>query len=152
MGALSRPKAWPFKFFDHSMSSPNTPGGNPPKTSKEIMVRDEVFFINQGTRESVPPKIVTLASKIDEFILKVGHSSTHVMSVVVQLLTVGKVRLDFRDYTERLELLNASEIMSRTQAAAVFDHYLATANKDDEVSLLTQKIVIQPPRATPPRR
>lgn len=134
------------------MSSPNTPGGNPPKTSKEIMVRDEVFFINQGTRESVPPKIVTLASKIDEFILKVGHSSTHVMSVVVQLLTVGKVRLDFRDYTERLELLNASEIMSRTQAAAVFDHYLATANKDDEVSLLTQKIVIQPPRATPPRR
>lgn len=116
------------------------------------MVRDEVFFIEQGTREPVPPKIVTLASKIDEFILKVGHSSTHVMSVVVQLLTVGKVRLDFRDYTERLELLNASEIMTRTQAASVFDHYLATANKDEDVSLMTQKIVIQPPRSNLPKR
>ena len=134
------------------MSTPSNPGAKPPKTSKEIMVRDEIFFIEQGTREPVPPKIVTLASKIDEFILKVGHSSTHVMSVVVQLLTVGKVRLDFRDYTERLELLNPSEIMTRTQAAAVFDHYLATANKDEDISLMTQKIVIQPPRATPPRR
>lgn len=110
------------------------------------MIRDEVFFIDQGTREPVPPKIVTLASKIDEFILKVGHTSTHVMSVVVQLLTLGKVRLDFRDYSERLELLNLSEIMSRTQAAAVFEHHLAAVNRDDDVSLMTQKIVIQPPR------
>jgi len=110
------------------------------------MVRDEVFFIDQGTREPVPPKIVTLASKIDEFTLKVGHSSTHVMSVVVQLLTLGKVRLDFRDYTERLELLNLSEIMSRTQAAAVFEQHLSASNKDEDVSLMTQKIVIQPPR------
>jgi hypothetical protein len=134
------------------MSTSGHTGTKPPKTSKEIMVRDEVFFIDQGTREPVPPKIVTLASKIDEFILKVGHSSTHVMSVVVQLLTVGKVRLDFRDYTERLELLNASEIMTRTQAAAVFDHYLATANKEEDVSLMTQKIVIQPPRINLPKR
>ena len=128
------------------MSTQNTPGNKPPKTSKEIMIRDEVFFIDQGAREPVPPKIVTLASKIDEFILKVGHTSTHVMSVVVQLLTLGKVRLDFRDYSERLELLNLSEIMSRTQAAAVFEHHLAAANRDDDVSLMTQKIVIQPPR------
>jgi len=134
------------------MSNPSNPGVKPPKTSKEIMVRDEVFFIEQGTREPVPPKIVTLASKIDEFTLKVGNNSTHVMSVVVQLLTVGKVRLDFRDYSQRLELLNPSEIMSRPQAAAVFDHYLSTANKEDDASLMTQKIVIQPPRATPPRR
>jgi len=134
------------------MSTPSTPGVKPPKTSKEIMVRDEVFFIEQGTREPVPPKIVTLASKIDEFVLKVGNNSTHVMSVVVQLLTVGKVRLDFRDYTQRLELLNPSEIMSRPQAAAVFDHYLATANKDEDISLMTQKIVIQPPRPNLPKR
>ena len=74
------------------------------------------------------------------------------MSLVVQLLTIGKVRLDFRDYTERLELLNLSEIMSRPQAAAVFDHHLASGNKNDDVSLLTQKIVIQPPRVNLPKR
>jgi hypothetical protein len=134
------------------MSTPTNTGIKPPKTSKEIMIRDEMFLIDQGTREPVPPKIVSLATKIDEFILKVGHSNTNVMSLVVQLLTIGKVRLDFRDYTERLELLNLSDIMSRPQAAAVFDHHLASGNKIDDVSMMTQKIVIQPPRANPPKR
>jgi len=134
------------------MSTPTNPGIKPPKTSKEIMVRDEMFLIDQGTREPVPPKIVSLATKIDEYILKVGHSNTNVMSLVVQLLTIGKVRLDFRDYTERLELMNLSEIMSRPQAAAVFDQHLASANKNDDVSLMTQKIVIQPPRVNLPKR
>jgi hypothetical protein len=134
------------------MSTPTNPGIKPPKSSKEIMVRDEMFLIDQGTREPVPPKIVSLATKIDEYILKVGHSNTNVMSLVVQLLTIGKVRLDFRDYTERLELLNLSEIMSRPQAAAVFDQHLASANKNDDVSLMTQKIVIQPPRVNLPKR
>jgi hypothetical protein len=134
------------------MSTPTNPGIKPPKTSKELMVRDEMFLIDQGTREPVPPKIVSLATKIDEYILKVGHSNTNVMSLVVQLLTIGKVRLDFRDYTERLELLNLSEIMSRPQAAAVFDQHLASANKNDDVSLMTQKIVIQPPRVNLPKR
>jgi hypothetical protein len=134
------------------MSTPTNPGIKPPKTSKEIMVRDEMFLIDQGTREPVPPKIVSLATKIDEYILKVGHSNTNVMSLVVQLLTIGKVRLDFRDYTERLELLNLSDIMSRPQAAAVFDQHLASANKNDDVSMMTQKIVIQPPRVNLPKR
>ncbi len=134
------------------MSTPTNTGIKPPKTSKGIMIRDEMFLIDQGTREPVPPKIVSLATKIDEFILKVGHSNTNVMSLVVQLLTIGKVRLDFRDYTERLELLNLSDIMSRPQAAAVFDHHLASGNKIDDVSMMTQKIVIQPPRANPPKR
>lgn len=134
------------------MSTPTNTGITPPKTSKEIMIRDEMFLIDQGTREPVPPKIVSLATKIDEYILKVGHTNTNVMSLVVQLLTIGKVRLDFRDYTERLELLNLSEIMSRPQAAAVFDQHLASGNKNDDASLMTQKIVIQPPRANLPKR
>jgi hypothetical protein len=134
------------------MRTPTNTGITPPKTSKEIMIRDEMFLIDQGTREPVPPKIVSLATKIDEYILKVGHSNTNVMSLVVQLLTIGKVRLDFRDYTERLELLNLSEIMSRPQAAAVFDQHLASGNKNDDASLMTQKIVIQPPRANLPKR
>lgn len=129
-----------------------SPGVNEPKSAKEIMVKNEVCFTEEGTREATPPKIVTLASKVDEYVLKVGHSNTHVMGVVVQLLTLGKVRLDFRNYTERLELLNLSEIMSRPQAVAVFDSYMSSLRKDDDVSLATQKIVIQPPRINLPKR
>jgi len=128
-------------------------GTSASKAANEIMVKNEVFFTDQGTPEPVPAKIVTLASKIDEYALKVGRSNTHVMSVVVQLLTFGKVRLDFRDYLERLELLNPSEIMSRPEAVAIFDkHMISSSRKDDDLSPLTQKIIIQPPRITPPRR
>jgi hypothetical protein len=42
--------------------------------------------------------------------------------------------------------------MSRPQAAAVFDQHLASGNKNDDVSLMTQKIVIQPPRVNLPKR
>ncbi len=133
------------------MSTKST-GPSASKTAKDIMVKNEVFFIEQGTREATPPKIVTLASKIDEFALKVGHSNTHVMGVVVQLLTLGKVRLDFRDYTERLELLNLSELMSRTQAVAIFDNHMSSLRNDDDLSQMTQKIVIQPPRINLPKR
>lgn len=124
---------------------------NATKAATEIMVKNEVFFIVEGSREPTPPKIVTLASKIDEYVLKIGHSNTHVMGVVVQLLTLGKVRLDFRDYSERLELLNPTETMSRPQAAAVFDSHMSSIRKDD-LSSLTQKIIIQPPRINLPKR
>jgi hypothetical protein len=128
-------------------------GTSASKAAQDIMVKNEVFFTDQGTPEPVPPKIVTLASKIDEYVLKVGRSNTHVMGVVVQLLTFGKVRLDFRDYIERLELLNPSEIMSRPQAVAIFDkHMSSSSRKDDDLSPLTQKIIIQPPRINPTRR
>ena len=123
---------------------------NAPKTSKEITVKNEFFFV-QSSREPTSPKIVTLASKIDEYVLKIGHSNTHVMGVVVQLLTLGKVRLDFHDYSERLELLNPAEIMSRPQAAAVFDRHMSSIRKNDP-SLMTQKIVIQPQRRNLPTR
>lgn len=129
----------------------NSPDMNVAKTATEIMVKNEVFFIVEGSREPTPPKIVTLASKIDEYVLKIGHSNTHVMGVVVQLLTLGKVRLDFRDYSERLELLNPTEIMTRPEAAAVFDSHMSSIRKDD-VSSLTQKIIIQPPRINLPKR
>lgn len=121
------------------------------KLATKILVKDEVSFSAQGTREQTPPKIVTLASKIDEYVHKVGHSSAHVMSVVVHLLTLGKVRLDFRDYSERLELLDPTETMTRPQAATVFDSSINSIRKDDP-SLATQKIVIQPPGINLPTR
>lgn len=131
--------------------SPNSNDMNATKAATEIMVKNEVFFIVEGSREPAPAKIVSLASKIDEYVLKIGHSNTHVMGVVVQLLTLGKVRLDFRDYSERLELLNPTEIMTRPQAAAVFDNHMSSIRKD-ELSSLTQKIIIQPPRINLPKR
>ena len=44
----------------------------------------------------------TVADKIEELVLKVGYSNAQALSVVIQLLTNGKVRVDYRDYSQRL--------------------------------------------------
>ena len=70
--------------------------------------------------------------------------------MIVQLLTRGKVRVDFRDYSQRLQLASQSDIMSRSEAVGIFDAYLAELeNRDDSGAMeFTQKIMIQAPRRT----
>ena len=90
---------------------------------------------------------------IDEFLLKLGQSNAHVLGVVIQLLTRGKVRVDFRDYYIRLELGPGETAMNRSQAVAVFDDYIKRhKNPDGDRSPdVTQKIMVQAPRISLPR-
>ena len=89
---------------------------------------------------------------MDEYIFKMGCSSAHTLGVVVQLLTVGKIRLDFREHSERLQLENASDVLSRAEAMQQTEAYLASMR--DGVSEpadgldATQKIIIQAPKRT----
>jgi hypothetical protein len=89
---------------------------------------------------------------MDEFIFKLGCSSAHTLGVVVQLLTVGKIRLDFREYNERLELENAADVLSRPEAMHLIEAYLAAIRQGEadptEGLDVTQKIIIQAPRRT----
>jgi hypothetical protein len=125
-----------------------------PKTSQEIIVRNVTTLLEQGIREASTITDITLASKIDEYILKLGYSNAHVLGVLVQLLTLGKVRVDFRDYSERLQLLDPEDKMSRPEAVALFDDHMNALRGEDEPPNLntTQKIVIQPPRIQLPMR
>ncbi len=125
-----------------------------PKSSQEIIIRNVMTLLEQGIREASTITDITLASKIDEFVLKLGYSNAHVLGVLVQLLTNGKVRVDFRDYSERLQLLDPEDKMSRPEAVALFDEHMAALRGDDDSHNLnmTQKIVIQPPRIQLPGR
>jgi hypothetical protein len=125
-----------------------------PKSSQDIIIRNVMTLLEQGIREASTITDITLASKIDEFVLKLGYSNAHVLGVLVQLLTLGKVRVDFRDYSERLQLLNSDDKMSRPEAVALFDDHMKSLREDDELSNLnmTQKIVIQAPRVQLPGR
>jgi hypothetical protein len=95
---------------------------------------------------------LSLGEKMDEYVFKMGCSSAHTLGVVVQLLTVGKIRLDFREHSERLQLENASDILSRAEAMQQTEAYLASMR--DGVSEpadgldATQKIIIQAPKRT----
>ncbi|MFM8363951.1 MAG: hypothetical protein ACKOAS_02235 [Verrucomicrobiota bacterium] len=135
------------------MNQPKPAKVKAPKSSKEIIIRNVSTLLEMGIREASTITDTSLASKIDEYVLKLGYSNAHVLGVLVQLLTLGKVRVDFRDYSERLQLLDPDDKMSRPEAVALFDDHMSALRGDDESNLnMTQKIVIQPPRIQLPRR
>jgi hypothetical protein len=128
---------------------------NPPvnKSTRDIMVSETKSFVGGDAVKQPDPVIVPVADKIDEYVLKLGYSNAHVLGVLVQLLTLGKVRVDFRDYSERLQLVSLNDRMGRTEAVDLFDrHMLAMQRKEEPANLMaTQKIVVQPPKVSLPR-
>lgn len=95
---------------------------------------------------------VSLAEKMEEYIFKLGCSSAHTLGVIVQLLTVGKIRLDFREYSERLQLENARDLLPRAEAMQLTEAFLSSMREgisDSGDSLdATQKVIIQAPKRT----
>jgi hypothetical protein len=118
------------------------------KTAKTICLEETRALMSAEFREAVEPTACTVAEKIEEFVLKLGYSNAQALSVIVQLLTRGKVRVDFRDYSQRLQVVSQTDLMPRAEAVAIFDNYLAELeNRDDSASMeFTQKIMIQAPR------
>jgi len=92
---------------------------------------------------------LTLADKISEYLMRIGDSNSLCLNIVIQLLTDGKVRVDFREATERLHLLNPEDVTSRHEAVMVFDHWLQENRDNPEGTEQTQKIILQPPPSRP---
>ncbi len=126
---------------------------SPSKSADEITIVEIRSFVQDGLKHSSEVCNVPLEMVIDEFLLKLGQSNAHVLGVVIQLLTRGKVRVDFRDYYIRLELGPGETAMNRSQAVAVFDDYIKRhKNPDgDRSSDVTQKIMVQAPRISLPK-
>jgi hypothetical protein len=99
--------------------------------------------------DKAKPTYCTLADKIEELVLKVGYSNAQALSVIIQILTVGKVRVDFRDYNQRLQLRFSKDIMNRSEAMEIFDSHLAHLRTTDlSADSFTQRIIFQPPSGT----
>jgi hypothetical protein len=60
------------------------------------------------------------------------------------------VRVDFRDSTERLQLVNKQDSVSRVEAVKVFDHWVQENRAKPELLESTRKVVLEPPRAKLP--
>lgn len=123
------------------------------RSAIEIPITETRSFIQDGAQQSSEVREIALEVVIDEFLLKLGQSNAHVLGVVIQVLTRGKVRVDFRDYNLRLELGPGVNFMERSEAVAVFDDYIKRhKNPDGDRSAdVTQKIMVQAPRVALPR-
>lgn len=94
---------------------------------------------------------VSLAQKVEDYAQLLGNNTAHLSSVLVQLLTLGKVRLDFREYNERLNLVDKADMMTRGDAISAVEAYLASLKTGETVAPdvdYTQKIIIQAPKRT----
>jgi hypothetical protein len=126
------------------------------KSSSDILIKVGVKkFSSAAALEELdfprnsPPTI--LSSKIGEYMVRIGESNEFCFNIIIQLLTQGKVRVDFRDSTERLQLLNKQDLMSRVEAVQVFDRWVKENRSQATQVNKTQRIVLQPPRGKPPR-
>jgi len=121
----------------------------PPKPLSEIKIKETRTSTAQETIGEVTDSLMFLSDKIDDYIFKLGCSSAHTIGVITQLLHVGKIRLDFRDYNERLQLMNPADAMSRADAMVSTETYLASMKREGDTHNdldLTQKVIIQAPK------
>lgn len=116
------------------------------KSAKQILIIVTTAIYEDGERHTTGEVIMTLADKIDDYILKLGYSNTHVLGFVLELLTVGKVRLDFRAFSDRLELRDPDLVMTRIEATSLFDEHIKAGQSKKTLpgSDVTQKIILSP--------
>lgn len=119
-----------------------------PKNPEEIMIEEEKSFLDDGFVTDRESRELPLSEKLEDYMLRIGISSPHVTSICIQLLTQGKVKVDFRNYSERLSLMQEEDAINRPQAATLLDDYIRVIenkNNSQEASLnTTQRLVIQP--------
>lgn len=104
------------------------------------------------TQTPSEPTFLSLAEKIEEYIFRLGFSNAYTSSIVGQLLSVGKIRVDFRDHAERLQLLSADDLMSKSEAVALSEDFISHLSQksghspDPSNFEMTQRIIVQPPK------
>ena len=123
----------------------------PSKSASQITIKESKFPNYPSATNPGGDLYKNLSDKIEEYILKLGYSNSQTLGIVVQVLTQGKVRVDFRDHTERLQLFEEGAIFSRTEAVDIFDKHIVNMKKppsaEASASNMTQRIVIQAPRS-----
>ena len=119
-----------------------------PKTPQQIMIRVTDRDIEGGMASAVQAREnESLAELISRYLIRLGLDSAFTSGVIVQLLTKGKVRVDFSKVVERLELINRNDCLTAPQAMALFEDYVTSMRSEED---LTQKgktirIVVQNP-------
>lgn len=117
-----------------------------PKTPQEIrLLESQWTSTGQPYRDRGVPRETALSDKLNQYV-GVGFSNSHVLGVVLQLMTQGKIRVEFKEYIERLELADPGDVLSRQQGVTLFDDFMkiVAARKAVSAMKLTKKIDFKP--------
>jgi hypothetical protein len=120
-----------------------------PKQPEEIQLRETRYELDGGIpRKEGSSKEITLKDKLDDYFLRIGYTNVHVLSIIVQLFTQGKVRIEFATYNERLELVDMGNVLSRAQAVTLLDDYIVKLRGPESPphAGVTRRITVQLPK------
>jgi hypothetical protein len=124
-----------------------------PKAPKDIPIRVIHCDIEDGLMSSIKTTAeISLAEKLNDYLYRLGYSSAHIMGILVRLMTKSKVRVDFRNHTERLELLDPTDSLTAPQAISLLEDFIAQNQQPVEGTVdskHTQRIIVQPPLKPP---
>jgi len=124
-----------------------------PKHPREIQVRIIQRDMEDGLVSGIATTAeVALSDKLKDYLLRLGYSSAHISGLIVQLMTKEKVRIDFRDYSERIELVDPEDKLSSAQAMTLLDDFVTETRggeveDPDQKKTTTQKIIVQFPKS-----
>jgi len=94
---------------------------------------------------------ISLSEKLKDYLLRLGYSGAHLTGIVTQLFTKNKVRVDFREFTERIELIDPADRLSSAQAMILLNDFIVEvdqyANSEASKKNTTAKIIVHPPRS-----
>lgn len=109
---------------------------------ESIMVLEQQFLEESGLMIRGAKREISLHEKIDDYLLRLGGQHSHLVGIFVSLLVVGKVRVAFRNKTERLSLADGSVLKSNEEAIYIIDEYLSRAADANEPDTKTQRIIM----------
>ena len=91
---------------------------------------------------------LSLAELVSRYLIHLGFENAFTSGIIVQLLTKGKVRVDFSKVSERLELFRADDRMTAPRAIELYEDYVTGIRAEDEPATKgkTVRIVVQKPR------
>jgi hypothetical protein len=124
-----------------------------PKKLEEIVIRHSRISTSGPSGGDVQETRMTVAEKMEEYVFRIGCTNAHALGLALQLLTVGKVRVDFREYYERLQLVNKTDVLPRQEAIPLIEGFLSSLRNSTEETVqtdLTQKIIVQTPKPSTP--
>lgn len=121
-----------------SQTSPEAalPVGKAIKLVEQQFVEESGLMIRSSRCE------ISLFEKIDDYMLRLGGSHSHLVGIFVNLLVEGKVRVAFRNKMERLSLDEGASTIAKSDAIRLIDDYLSQSDASIQPDTNTQKIIM----------
>lgn len=109
---------------------------------ESIKVLEQQFVEESGLMIRSSKREISLLEKIEDYMLRLGGNHSHLMGIFVNLLVVGKVRVAFRNKTERLSLVEESSKKTPQDAIHLIDDHLRRAAIANQPDTRTQRIIM----------